>query len=91
MPAKNNKPRFVTLRQSDVPHARNGKHRELVSSVFEELSQLKEGEAIKIELSELSHSTEKIRSALNRAGHKLNREVGTAADEKFLYVWTLSS
>lgn len=91
MPAKKSTLRFVRVRQEDVPRSRQGKHRNLVSSVLEELSQLKAGEALKIELAELSHSKEKIRSALNRAGHKLNRQVGTAADERFLYVWTLES
>lgn len=80
--------RFATLMQSDVPHSRNGKHKELISKILAEVADLKDGEALKIELAGLDHSKEKVRSALNRAGHKLNRQVATAADGEFLYVWT---
>jgi hypothetical protein len=48
---------------------------------------LKDGEALKIVLAELGDTKENVRSALNRASHKLNRPLATAADAEFLYVW----
>ena len=79
--------RFATVAQIDVPHGRNGKHKGIVSAILAELEDVKDGEALKIPLAELKDSKENIRSALNRASHKLNRPLATAADEKFLYVW----
>jgi hypothetical protein len=38
----------------------------------------------------LAVSKEKVRSALNRAIHKTRRDVATASDENFLYVWNES-
>jgi hypothetical protein len=35
----------------------------------------------------LAESKEKVRSALNRAIHKSGRNVATASDAVFLYVW----
>jgi hypothetical protein len=82
------KRRFATMAQMDVPQGRNGKHKGIVSAILAELGDLKVGEALKIELAELNDSKENVRSALNRASHKLNRPLATAADAKFLYVWT---
>jgi hypothetical protein len=82
------KHRFATMAQIDVPQGRNGKHKEIVSTILAELADLKDGEALKIGLAELGDSKENVRSALNRASHKLNRPLATAADAKFLYVWT---
>jgi hypothetical protein len=82
------KRRFATMAQMDVPQGRNGKHKGIVSAILAELGDLKVGEALKIELAELNDSKENVRSALNRASHKLNRPLATAADAKFLYVWS---
>jgi hypothetical protein len=82
------KHRFATMAQIDVPQGRNGKHKEIVSTILAELADLKDGEALNIGLAELGDSKENVRSALNRASHKLNRPLATAADAKFLYVWT---
>jgi len=38
-------------------------------------------------LAELAESKEKVRSALNRATRKAGRNVATASDGSFLYVW----
>ena len=78
---------FKTMTQADVPQGRNGKHKEIVSTILEDLSQLKEGAAIKVPLAELDSSKEKVRSALNRATRKAGRKVATATDATFLYVW----
>ncbi|PYY13986.1 MAG: hypothetical protein DMG60_20915 [Acidobacteria bacterium] len=85
------KQRFATVAQIDVPHGRNGKHKGIVSAILAELGDVKDGEALKIALTELGDSKENVRSALNRASHKLNRPLATAADAKFLYVWATTS
>jgi len=78
---------FKTMVQADVPQGRNGKHKEIVSTILEDLDRLKEGAAIKVPLAELAASKEKVRSALNRATRKAGRKVATATDANFLYVW----
>jgi hypothetical protein len=87
MPTAKPKKRFATMAQIDVPQGRNGKHKGIVSSVLAELAELKDGDALKIVLAELGDTKENVRSALNRASHKLNRPLATAADAEFLYVW----
>jgi hypothetical protein len=78
---------FKTVAQLEVPNSRNGKHKEIVTLILRDLDQLKEGAAIKVPLAELGDSKENVRSALNRATRKSNRNVATATDESFLYVW----
>ena len=88
MASNKTKRRFGTVAQIDVPHGRNGKHRSIVTAILAELVDLTDGQALQIPLGELEDSKENVRSALNRASHKLNRPLATAADEKFLYVWS---
>jgi DNA helicase TIP49 (TBP-interacting protein) len=78
---------FKTMAQIDVPQGRNGKHKEVVTKILADLDQLPEGAAIKVPLAELVESKENVRSALNRAIHKSGRNVATASDADFLYVW----
>ncbi len=91
MSAGKGKKRFATMAQLDVPQGRNGKHKTIVSRILQELDELKGGDALIIPIAELSDSKENVRSALNRASHKLNRPITTAADQKFLYVWDANS
>jgi hypothetical protein len=81
---------FKTMVQADVPQGRNGKHKLIVSTILKDLDQLKDGSAIKVPLSEISTTKEKLRSALNRATRKGGRRVATATDADFLYVWNVS-
>jgi hypothetical protein len=81
---------FKTMAQLEVPQSRNGKHKKIVSLVLRDLDQLKEGAAIKVPLEDLGDTKENVRSALNRATRKGNRNVATATDETFLYVWNVS-
>jgi DNA helicase TIP49 (TBP-interacting protein) len=81
---------FKTMAQLDVPQGRNGKHKEIVSSILSDLDKLQDGAALKVPLADLAESKEKVRSALNRAIHKTRRNVATASDENFLYVWNES-
>lgn len=78
---------FKTMSQVDVPQGRNGKHKQIVTQILSDLDQLADGIALKVPLAELEDSKENVRSALNRAIHKSGRDVKTASDADFLYVW----
>jgi len=78
---------FKSMQQRDVPQGRNGKHKEIVTKLLSDLDQVKKGIAIKVPLALLTDGKEKVRSALNRATRKSGRNVATASDETFLYVW----
>lgn len=81
---------FKTMAQLDVPQGRNGKHKEVVDQILSDLDQVPAGVALKVPLAELAESKENVRSALNRAIHKTGRNVATASDTDFLYVWNES-
>jgi hypothetical protein len=78
---------FRSIPQLAVPQGRNGKHKEIVTRILSDLDRLEKGAAIKIPLDVLAESKEKVRSALNRATRKRGRNVATASDDAFLYVW----
>ena len=80
---------YKTMEQADVPQGRHGKHKEVVTTILNDLDNLKDGSAIKIPLADLAESKEKVRSALNRATRKAGRNVATASDDEFLYVWNV--
>jgi hypothetical protein len=80
---------FKTMVQTDVPQGRNGKHKLIVTTILDDLDQLQAGAALKVPISGLAASKEKIRSALNRATRKAGRRVATATDSTFLYVWNV--
>jgi len=61
-----------------------------VVSKVDKMDALKDGSALKVPLAELVQSKEKVRSALNRATRKAGRQVATASDTNFLYVWNVS-
>ena len=92
-PRSNPKPpmNFKTMAHLDVPQGRNGKHKDVVTKILADLDQLPEGIALKVPLAELAESKENVRSALNRAVHKSDRNVATASDADFLYVWNESA
>ena len=78
---------FGTMAQADVPQGRNGRHKHIVTQILSDLDQTKEGMALKVPLTELADSKEKVRSALNRATRKAGRTVATATDSAYLYIW----
>jgi hypothetical protein len=80
---------FKTIVQADVPQGRNGKHKQIVSTILKDLDRLEATSALKVPLSELAESKERVRSALNRATRKAGRKVATATDAAFLYVWNV--
>jgi hypothetical protein len=79
--------RFESMRQSDVPKGRDGKHKAIIEQLLNDLSQLEDGDALKIPLSALPDTKENIRSALSRATRLKGMETATASDDDFLYVW----
>lgn len=76
-----------TTGRGDVPHGRKGKHHAVVSAMLDDLGKLEHGRALKILLTELPDTKVNIRSALNRATRKLGRDVQTATDDEYLYIW----
>jgi hypothetical protein len=83
--------RFESMRQSDVPKGREGKHKSIIEQLLSDLGQLEEGDALKIPLSALPDTKENIRSALSRATRLKGMETATASDDDFLYVWRPAS
>ena len=90
MPARRNLApmNFKVMAVPEVPQGRNGKHKEIVTQILSDLSQVHKGMALKVPLAELAESKEKVRSALNRATRKAGLNVTTASDNNFLYVWS---
>jgi DNA helicase TIP49 (TBP-interacting protein) len=81
---------FKTMVQADVPQGRNGKHKQIVTTILKDLDNLKADSALKVPLAELAESKEKVRSAVNRATRKAGRRVETASDANFLYLWNVT-
>ena len=81
---------FKTMVQADVPQGRNGRHKEIVSIILKDLDRMNDGSALKVPLADLADGKEKVRSALNRATRKAGRDVATASDGAFLYVWNVA-
>lgn len=80
---------FRTMDQGDVPQGRNGKHKQIVTTILKDLDNLEANSAIKVPLADLAETVAKVRSALNRATRKDGRNVATATDANFLYVWNV--
>ena len=91
MATRRAKMNFKSMRQADVPHARNGKHKEIVTRILSDLDQIDKGSALKVPLAQLKESKEKVRSALNRASRNRGHKVATASDDTYLYVWNETS
>ena len=78
---------YESIKQSDVPKGRDGKHKKIVTQILNDLAQLEPDRALKVPLAELPDSKENIRSALNRATRQRGLEIATSSDTDFLYVW----
>ena len=85
--AKHAKLNFGSIPQNNVPRGRNRKHKQIVTQILSDLDQLPAGDALKVPIDALAESKEKVRSALNRATQKVGRNVATASDETFIYIW----
>ena len=81
--------KFESILQNNVPKGRDGKHKQIVTQLLNDLEQLGAGSALRIPLSELPDSKENIRSALNRATRQRGMEIATSSDSDFLFVWNI--
>ena len=81
---------FKTTNIANVPTGRRGKHHDIVAAILKDLGGLQEAKSLKIPLSQLPDTKVNVRSALNRATRKLGKDVVTATDENFLYIWNSS-
>jgi hypothetical protein len=80
--------KFKSISQTELPQGRNGKHKDIVQLLLDDIEQLQPGKALKIPLSQLPDSKENIRSALNRATRIKGIDVATSSDAGHFYVWT---
>ena len=78
---------FESILQVDVPQGRDGKHKQIVTRLLENISQLATGSALKVPLARLPDTKENIRAALSRAARQANIDLATSSDQDFLYVW----
>jgi hypothetical protein len=79
--------KFESVLQVDVPKGRDGKHKQIISQLLQDIAKLTPGSALKIPLSELPDTKENIRSALSRAARQQEINLATSSNDEFLYVW----
>jgi hypothetical protein len=79
--------KFESVLQVDVPKGRDGKHKQIISRLLDDIGQLAEGTALKIPLNQLPDTKENIRSALSRAAKQKGIPLATSSNDEFLYVW----
>jgi hypothetical protein len=79
--------RFGSVLQADVPKGRDGKHKQIITQLLNDIKRLDKGSALKIPLSELPDTKENIRSALSRAARQQGLDLSTSSGDDFLYVW----
>ena len=84
-------PNFKTISRLEVPHGRNGKHKEIVSAILCDLDQLKDGSALKVPLKDLGDTKENVRTAWSQpqpmnnfcmSGIRSSGEPSLAQDDK---------
>ena len=78
---------FDSILQVDVPQGREGKHKQIVSKLLENISRLAAGSALKVPLSRLPDSKENIRAALSRAARQQNIALTTSSNDEYLFIW----
>jgi len=82
--------RYQSIRRTDVPSSRQGKHTQIVEQLLRHLDELDPGTALKVALASLPATKANIRSALNRATHKKGLRVATSSDARHLYLWKIT-
>ena len=82
--------RFQSIRQTDVPKGRDGKHKHIINQLLSDISQLPEGQALKIPFAELPDTKENIRSALSRAARQKQLDLATSSDKDYLFIWKVT-
>jgi hypothetical protein len=79
--------KFESVLQVDVPKGRDGKHKQIILRLLDDIGQLAAGTALKIPLTQLPDTKENIRSALSRAARQKGVPLATSSNDEFLYVW----
>lgn len=82
-------PRFKSIKQTDIPFGRNGKHKKIVTELLSDICRLEPGRALKVPIAALPDSKENIRSALRRATRRRGIEVASSSDQDFFYIWNV--
>jgi len=80
-------PKLEAIRRNQVPKGRKEKHKGIVDRLLQELDRLPRGDTLRVPLASLPAQKANIRSALNRAGHKIGLNVATSSDAENLYLW----
>jgi hypothetical protein len=78
---------FESVLQTNIPKGRDGKHKTIITQILAEVSQLRDGTALKVPLSRLPDTKENIRSALSRAARQAKLNLATSSSDEFLYIW----
>jgi hypothetical protein len=79
--------KFESVLQVNVPKGRDGKHKQIITQLLNDIAQLAPGTALKVPLDQLPDTKENIRSALSRAARQKKVNLATSSDEESLYVW----
>jgi hypothetical protein len=79
--------KFESVLQVNVPKGRDGKHKDIITQLLSDISQLAIGNALKIPLAELPDSKVNVRSALSRAARQHQINLATSSNDEFLFVW----
>jgi hypothetical protein len=78
---------FEAVFQIDVPKGRDGKHKQIILRLLDDIEKLKPRMALKVPLSQLPDTKENIRSALSRAARQKEIDIATSSNDEFLYIW----
>jgi hypothetical protein len=79
---------YKSMRVTNLPIGRRGKHYDLTEGIVRELKAVKEGMALIVPLADVGGvELANLRSAVHRAASADNLEIETQADEKNFYVW----
>ena len=85
--AKSAQDRFQAILQHEVPKGHEGKHKQIVTALLNQIDHLAPGTALKVPIAALPDTKENIRAALNRATRQRGLHVATSSDKDHLYIW----
>jgi TusA-related sulfurtransferase len=83
-------PKFESVFQVDVPKGRDGKHKQIVLRLLDEIAQLNPGMALKVPFNQLPDTKENIRAALSRAARQKELDIATSSNAEYLFVWKIN-
>jgi hypothetical protein len=78
---------FQSVLQADVPKGRDGKHKDIITRLLQDIALLAPGSALKVPLLQLPDTKENVRSALSRAARQQKINLSTSSNEEYLYIW----